>query len=199
MNLQELKAKLDEFSPAKIRFIANVVDSLANPPRADIQQRGTWITGSPDWIEYFGLALSVHHGATSEPLGLTAFETVFRNACKSVNWTLAPPGAATPALRRSGGYTRYRSEKTPFPEIHRGTENIRDLSTHLQTNGGRVDTGHENAEGQTHTNAGSFPGLPTSGGCHHYATRLPQRGRSESLPAARNPDCALRLDSESPA
>ena len=95
MNLRELKAKLDEFSPAKIRFIANVVDSLANPPRADIQQRGTWITGSPDWIEYFGLALSVHHGATSEPLGLTAFETVFRNACQSANWTLAPPGSLT--------------------------------------------------------------------------------------------------------
>ena len=95
MNLQELKAKLDDFSPAKIRFIANVVDSLANPPRADIQERGTWITGSPDWIEYFGLALSVHHGATSEPLGLTAFETVFRNACKSANWTLTPPGSST--------------------------------------------------------------------------------------------------------
>ena len=95
MTLQELKAKLDGFSPAKIRFIANVVDSLANPPRADIRQRGTWITASPDWIEYFSLALSVHHGATSEPLGLTAFETVFRNACNSVHWTLAPPGVAT--------------------------------------------------------------------------------------------------------
>ena len=95
MTLQELKAKLDEFSPTKIRFIANVVDSLTNPPRASIQQQGTWITGSPDWIEYFGLALSVHHGVTEDPLRLTAFETVFRNACKEANWTLAPSGSAT--------------------------------------------------------------------------------------------------------
>ena len=28
-------------------------------------------------------------------LGLTAFETVFRNACESVNWVLDPPGSAT--------------------------------------------------------------------------------------------------------
>ena len=94
MTLQELKAKLDEFSPTKIRFIANVVDSLANPPRASIQQQGTWITDSPDWIEYFGLALSVHHGVSEDPLRLTAFETVFRNACKAADWTLAPSGSA---------------------------------------------------------------------------------------------------------
>ncbi|MYA15949.1 MAG: hypothetical protein F4Z28_03895 [Gammaproteobacteria bacterium] len=95
MTLAEIKAKLDEFSPAKIRFIANVVDSLANPPKADIRQQETWITRSSDWIEYFGLALSVHHGATTEPLGLTAFETVFRNACDSIGWQLAPVGSAT--------------------------------------------------------------------------------------------------------
>lgn len=95
MTLAELKAKLDQLSPAKIRFVANVVDSLSNPPRVSIRERGTWITGSPDWIEYFGLAISVHHGATTEPLGLTSFETVFRNACESVNWTLDPPGSAT--------------------------------------------------------------------------------------------------------
>lgn len=95
MTLAEIKAKLDEFSPAKIRFIANVVDSLANPPQANICQKETWLTRCADWIEYFGLALSVHHGSTVEPLGLTAFETVFRNACESVQWDLSPMGSAT--------------------------------------------------------------------------------------------------------
>ena len=95
MTLTELKAKLDRLSPAKIRFVENVVDSLSNPPRASICEQGTWITDVPDWIEYFGLAVSVHHGTTTEPLGLTAFEAVFRNACESVNWTLDPPGSST--------------------------------------------------------------------------------------------------------
>ena len=95
MTLEELKARLDEFSSAKIRFIANIVESLANPPQARIAQHGTWITGSPEWIEYFGLALSVHHGATEDPLRLTGFETVFRNACASARWKTQVPASAT--------------------------------------------------------------------------------------------------------
>lgn len=95
MTLDELKAELDKFSRTKIDFVATVVQSLSNPPRADVREQGTWLTGSPEWMEYFSLALSVHHGATTEPLGLTAFETVFRNACKAAGWTLDPPGSAT--------------------------------------------------------------------------------------------------------
>ena len=95
MNLDELKAELDQLSPIKIAFVAKVVDSLAHPPRSDIQVPGTWITGSPEWMEYFGLALSVHHAATTEPLQLTAFETVFRNACTAAGWSTDPPGSAT--------------------------------------------------------------------------------------------------------
>ena len=95
MTLDELKARLDSFSPRQIAFVATVVDSLSNPPRADIQQHGTWLTGSANWMEYFGLALSVHHGATTEPLGLTAFETVFRNACQAAEWEVDPRGPAT--------------------------------------------------------------------------------------------------------
>ncbi len=95
MTLDQLKAKLDQLSPAKIRFVANMVDSLANPPQANIHKKGTWITNSPDWIEYFALSLSVHHGITAEPLKLTAFETAFQNACKSVNWALDPLGSTT--------------------------------------------------------------------------------------------------------
>lgn len=95
MTLAELKAKLDTFSAVKIEFVARVMDSLASPPSAEIKQRGTWLTGSEEWIEYFGLALSVHHGATTEPLGLTAFETVFRNACEHLEWPIDPPGSKT--------------------------------------------------------------------------------------------------------
>ena len=95
MTLAELKAKLDTFSPVKIGFVARVMDSLANPPRADIREPGTWLTGSEEWIEYFGLALSVHHSATTEPLGLTAFEAVFRNACDHLGWPIDSPGSQT--------------------------------------------------------------------------------------------------------
>ena len=95
MTLDELKATLDAFSPVKIEFVARVMESLAKPPSANIRSRGTWLTGEPDWIEYFGLALSVHHGATTEPLGPSSFETVFRNACEHLNWSGDPPGSRT--------------------------------------------------------------------------------------------------------
>lgn len=52
----------------------------------------------PDCIEYFGLALAVQYGATSQPLGLTAHETVFRHADMSASRTLAPPGSSTQSL-----------------------------------------------------------------------------------------------------
>lgn len=95
MSVEDLKAKLDEFSPVKVEFVARVVESLSNPPRADIRTRSTWLTESLDWIEYFGLALSVHHGATTEPLGLTSFETVFRNACTYMKWPIEFPSSPT--------------------------------------------------------------------------------------------------------
>ena len=95
MTLDELKAKLDTFSPAKIAFVANVVESLSNPSQANIRSEDTWLTAVPEWIEYFGLALSVHHAATPVPLGLTSFETVFRNACQHVDWAVSAPASAT--------------------------------------------------------------------------------------------------------
>jgi len=95
MTLDELKATLDSFSPAKIAFVARVMESLAHPPSANIRSRSTWLTSEPNWIEYFGLALSVHHGTTTEPLGLSSFETVFRNACEHLCWSLDPPGPRT--------------------------------------------------------------------------------------------------------
>ena len=55
----------------------------------------TWITESDDWVEYFSHALSVHHGTTTEPLGLTGFEIVFCNACDAVGWEYERPASAT--------------------------------------------------------------------------------------------------------
>lgn len=95
MTLDDLKAKLDAFSPVQIEFVARVVDSLSNPPSLDIREHGTWLTGVPAWIEYFGLALSVHHSATTEPLAISGFEAVFRNACDHVEWGTDPPGSST--------------------------------------------------------------------------------------------------------
>ncbi len=95
MTLQQLKARLDHLSPAGVKFVARVVDALSDPPRPGVLESGTWITESGDWMEYFSLALSLHHGTTREPLQLTSFETVFRNACESVGWSLDPPGSPT--------------------------------------------------------------------------------------------------------
>lgn len=95
MTLDDLKAKLDAFSPVQIEFVARVVESLSNPPSADIRAHGTWLTGVSAWIEYFGLALSVHHSATTEPLAISGFESVFRNACDHLKWDMDPPGSST--------------------------------------------------------------------------------------------------------
>ena len=135
MTLDDLKARLDSFSPVQIEFVAKAVDSLANPPSAEIRSAGTWLTGSLEWIEYFGLALSVHHGATTEPLGLTAFETVFRNACQHVGWIVDPPGSptrrfvdlivqagATPERRLSLKSTSAKNLKEGYTTISKLTE-----------------------------------------------------------------------------
>lgn len=89
-----LKARIDTLSPMAVRFVARLVDSLSEAPTPNAVTP-TWLTRHPDWIEYFGLAISAHHGTTTEPLGLTSFETVFRNACEALDWSLDPPGSAT--------------------------------------------------------------------------------------------------------
>ena len=93
MTIEELKEKLNSLSPTGIRFVARMVESLTNPPHARVIQQETWLT--KEWIEYFGLALSVHHGTTTEPLALKGFETVFRNACESTGWSVGKPGSET--------------------------------------------------------------------------------------------------------
>ena len=93
MTLAELKERLDTLSPTGIRFVARMVESLSAPPQARVNKRKTWLPA--DWIEYFGLALSVHHGTTTQPLEQKGFETVFRNACESVGWQVGMPVSGT--------------------------------------------------------------------------------------------------------
>ena len=85
---EDLKAKIDSLSETAATFVARIVDSLSSPPSATTREPKTWISGRPEWIEYFGLALSVHHGTTIDPLGLTGFEATFSNACESVGWNV---------------------------------------------------------------------------------------------------------------
>ena len=90
----DLKARIDTLSAMAVRFVARLVDSLAETP-APNAITPSWLTRHPEWTEYFGLAVSAHHGTTTEPLGLTSFETVFRNACEALEWSIDPPGSAT--------------------------------------------------------------------------------------------------------
>ena len=53
-------------------------DAVADPPKAQTAATTpTRINAEPDWIEYFGYRISVHHGITADALGLSAFEAAF--------------------------------------------------------------------------------------------------------------------------
>ena len=93
MTLDELKERLDTLSPTGIRFVARMLESLSAPPQARVNKQKTWLPAN--WIEYFGLALSVHHGTTTQPLEQKGFEMVFRNACESVGWEVKNPVSET--------------------------------------------------------------------------------------------------------
>ena len=79
-----------------VRFVARMVDSLADPPQArPVAPKPTWITAEPDWIEYFGLMISAHHGVTVDALGQSSFEIAFRDACDAVGWVVDQRGSPT--------------------------------------------------------------------------------------------------------
>ncbi len=150
MTLDDLKARLDSFSPVQIEFVARAVDSLANPPSADIRSEGTWLTGTPEWIEYFGLALSVHHSATIEPLGLTAFEAAFRNACEHVGWAVDPPGSRTrrfvdlTVTTDDGAERRLSLKSTAAANLSETTAHISKLTEAAWIQDERTATGRRN-------------------------------------------------------
>ena len=89
----DLRASIESLSPMETRFVSRIIDSLSSPLKAEVSD--TWLGQTPGWAEYFGLSVSVHHGTTTEPLGLVSFEVAFRNACEAVGWTVDEPGSAT--------------------------------------------------------------------------------------------------------
>ena len=97
-NVDELKARIESLTPMGVRFVARLVDSLSSPPRAGVTS--TWLTSNPEWVEYFGLTISVHHSNTVEPLGLVSFEVAFRNACEAVGWKVDEPESEPPRVCR---------------------------------------------------------------------------------------------------
>ena len=99
-----LRARIDTLSPMAVRFVARLVDSLAEAP-APHTVAPTWLTRHPEWIEYFGLAISAHHGTTTGTLGLTSFETVFATRAKP--WI----GRSTRPARRRGDSSTLRSRQ----------------------------------------------------------------------------------------
>ena len=113
---QQLKARIDRLSPMAVRFVARIVDSLAKSPAAEMRSP-TWLTRHPQWIEYFGLAISAHHGTTFEPLGLGSFEIAFCNACEALEWPIERSPSATQrfvdlTVTPSDGVTRKLSLKS---------------------------------------------------------------------------------------
>ena len=124
-----LKARIDTLSPMAVRFVARLVDSLAEAPTPKTVAP-TWLTRHPDWIEYFGLAVSAHHGTTTEALGQKSFEAVFRNACEALDWPTDPPGSATRrfvdmAVTPADGRTRRLSLKST------AAKNLRERTAHI--------------------------------------------------------------------
>ena len=88
------------------------------------------MTEHPDWIEYLGLAVSAHHGTTTEPLGQKSFEAVFRNACEALDWPTDPPGSATRrfvdmAVTPADGTMRRLSLKST------AAKNLRERTAHI--------------------------------------------------------------------
>ena len=93
---ESLRRKIDDLSPMGVRFVARMVASLSDPPQAQgSASQPTWITAEPDWIEYFGLLISAHHGLAVDALKETGFENAFRDACEAVGWSIDPPASAT--------------------------------------------------------------------------------------------------------
>lgn len=93
IDLGNLRASIESLSPMGVRFVSRIIESLSSPLQAETSD--TWLGQTPGWAEYFGLTISVHHGTTTEPLGLVSFEVAFRNACEAVGWTVDEPGSAT--------------------------------------------------------------------------------------------------------
>lgn len=93
---EALRRRIEGLSPMGVRFVARMVESLSDPPQAQgSAPEPTWITAESDWVEYFGLLISAHHGLAVDAVKETGFENAFRDACEAVGWGVDPPASAT--------------------------------------------------------------------------------------------------------
>lgn len=129
---EALAANIDALTPMGVRYVSQIVDSLASPPT--VETRSSWLTSDSRWVEYFGLTISGHHGATTEPLGLISFEIAFQSACEAVDWKMDPAGSATQrfldtTLRTPDGQERKISLKsTAAQKLSKSTIHISKLT-----------------------------------------------------------------------
>lgn len=116
----ELQRKVEALSPAGVRFVVRFIDAIADPPSAEYNS-STWLSDSPEWIESMSLAIAAHHAVTTEPIMYQTFETVFRDACENVGWTVSPHGSATQRfvdmwVEKPGDTRRNLSMKSTAPK-----------------------------------------------------------------------------------
>lgn len=132
---EALRRRIEDLSPMGIRFVARVVESLSDPPQAQGSAlEPTWISSEPDWIEYFGLLISAHHGLAVDALKETGFENAFRDACEAVGWGVDPPASATRRFvdvtvqARDGRHRRLSLKSTAAQRLSKSTIHISKLT-----------------------------------------------------------------------
>ena len=165
-----------------VRFVGipALVDSLTGSPTAKIS--------TPELVDhrdaecsstYFGLALSAHHGTTTEALGLKGFESVFRNACEAVGWAVKPRGSATQrfvdeTITLTDGTTKRLSLKST------SAQRIKEETAHIsKLDRSGMDSGRERAESTARAHLGAVPRVPRRSRRHpccaspdHYAQSI---------------------------
>ena len=165
---EDLKARIDGLSEAAIRFVNRMVDSLSSPPTSTIREPDAWISRSSGWIEYFGLALSVHHGTTMDALGLNGFETAFGNACESVGWK----------VEWAESMTHRFSDLTVTDDLSRirrlslkstAAQKISASCAYLKADRSGLDSRYADCPRTPRANFGAFSGLHGSGRLDHFA------------------------------
>ena len=193
---EKLKERIDALSPSAVRFVARMVDSLSSPPTATIGREATWLTGRPDWIEYFGLSLSVHHGTTVEPLGLTGFEIV-SGFMRSRRLDCRETGIGdTPICRSCGPGQRWPGAKT-VPQIDCRPATVKEDRPHLEVDRSGMDTGHADRKRPARAHPESVPKLYGRCRFHRDASSVPQPERNaRQLPVDRNSGRYLRFTPE---
>lgn len=170
-DLDELKARIESLSPMGVRFVARLIDSLSHPPRAEVSK--TWITANPEWVEYFGLTISVHHSSTIEPLGLISFEMACRDACEAVGWRMDEPGPATRRFVDATLWIDGESElkvslkSTAAKRLSASTAHVSKLTEAAWIQDMR--TARTKAQ-----DTGTIPSVPRNGRLDHHVARIPR-------------------------